>query len=289
MSSATHRLPKRVLFYQNGRQVIELGAQTRKTCLAGNTPLAQFCPQDRRTSLLQTDQSNSVLSNNSTNIAYLPYGFTHARAVHPMLTFTGQAYDDLSGSYALGAGHRFYNPSLMRFIQPDGLSPFDKGGINSYAYCQDDPVNRLDPSGQFFEWVRRAGTWLLDSVLDAMGMRRSANTITAHIDRAEISLTLHDSQLLLDVNAPGLTRVNVNSLTRDNAPIFYMAGEEVFNRINSFSQTHPFAPFLITGSTAIIGAGLGPPLAIPSMAAMGAVIVTVDQLAPVRANSTIRQ
>ena len=35
----------------------------------------------------------------------------------------------------------------MRFNSPDELSPFGDGGINSYAYCGGDPVNRYDPSG----------------------------------------------------------------------------------------------------------------------------------------------
>jgi RHS repeat-associated protein len=288
MSSATHRLPKRVLFYQNGRQVIELGAQTRKTCLAGNTPLAQFCPQDRRTSLLQTDQSNSVLSNNSTNIAYLPYGFTDARAVHPMLTFTGQAYDDLSGSYALGAGHRFYNPSLMRFIQPDGLSPFDKGGINSYAYCQDDPVNRLDPSGQYFEGLRRAGTWLLDSVLEDIGMHRRGNTITARIDRNDISLTLQNSQLSLVIDTPGGRRADINDLITFSTEIVARTAERLTNEIDRNADTYALAPMLAIGGTTIMAVEFGP-AAIPIMATTGAIIAGVDQLTPSRANNTIRQ
>lgn len=35
----------------------------------------------------------------------------------------------------------------MRFISPDRISPFGRGGINSYTYCNGDPVNRTDPSG----------------------------------------------------------------------------------------------------------------------------------------------
>ncbi|ANN67452.1 hypothetical protein BAU06_15110 [Bordetella bronchialis] len=35
----------------------------------------------------------------------------------------------------------------MRFNAPDFYSPFGPGGINSYAYCAADPVNRIDPSG----------------------------------------------------------------------------------------------------------------------------------------------
>ncbi|WP_397457346.1 RHS repeat-associated core domain-containing protein, partial [Pseudomonas versuta] len=35
----------------------------------------------------------------------------------------------------------------MRFHSRDSLSPFGEGGLNGYAYCAGDPVNRIDPSG----------------------------------------------------------------------------------------------------------------------------------------------
>lgn len=47
--------------------------------------------------------------------------------------------------YLLGNGYRLYNPILMRFCSPDSFSPFMI--MNSYAYCEGDPVNSSDPSG----------------------------------------------------------------------------------------------------------------------------------------------
>ncbi|MGP5569518.1 RHS repeat-associated core domain-containing protein [Pseudomonas helleri] len=78
---------------------------------------------------------------------YTPYG--HHRGQQGLLGFNGEAHDPLTGHYLLGNGHRAYNPVLMRFNSPDTLSPFGKGGLNAYAYCSGDPVNRSDPSGQF--------------------------------------------------------------------------------------------------------------------------------------------
>ena len=42
-----------------------------------------------------------------------------------------------------------YLPAWMRFNAPDSLSPFGAGGANPYAYCKDDPINRIDPNGHF--------------------------------------------------------------------------------------------------------------------------------------------
>ncbi|MDR5775590.1 MULTISPECIES: RHS repeat-associated core domain-containing protein [unclassified Caballeronia] len=61
--------------------------------------------------------------------------------------YGGERRDAVSGAYHLGNGYRAYSPSLMRFTCPDSLSPFQAGGINPYAYCAGDPINRLDPSG----------------------------------------------------------------------------------------------------------------------------------------------
>jgi RHS repeat-associated protein len=63
--------------------------------------------------------------------------------------FNGQRPDPVSRHSHLGNGYRAYNPVLGRFTAPDSMSPFGAGGINPYAYCAGDPVNRADPSGHF--------------------------------------------------------------------------------------------------------------------------------------------
>lgn len=49
--------------------------------------------------------------------------------------------------YHLGNGARSYDPVPQRFLRMDPYSPFSAGGINPYALCESDPVNRRDPSG----------------------------------------------------------------------------------------------------------------------------------------------
>jgi hypothetical protein len=45
--------------------------------------------------------------------------------------------------------HRFYDPSLGRFTQEDPA----RAGQNWFAYADNDPVNKWDPSGLDWEWV----------------------------------------------------------------------------------------------------------------------------------------
>ncbi|EJN30578.1 RHS repeat-associated core domain protein-containing protein [Pseudomonas sp. GM84] len=71
--------------------------------------------------------------------------------------FQGAFRDRFSHLYLLGNGRRAYSTALRRFISSDSLSPFERGGINSYAFCLNDPVNRTDPTGQW-SWhnIKRA-------------------------------------------------------------------------------------------------------------------------------------
>jgi len=110
------------------------------------------------TYFLMTDLQRSVLPDLR---AYSPYGFMKSRPASA-LVFGGQYRDPLTGNYPLGNGRRFYSPTLLRFTTCDSLSPFSKGGINGYAYCGGDPVNRHDPSGAFWGMAAR-GIGLLSS------------------------------------------------------------------------------------------------------------------------------
>ncbi|WNH52846.1 RHS repeat-associated core domain-containing protein [Stenotrophomonas oahuensis] len=81
---------------------------------------------------------------------------THA-LIAARLGYNGEYHEPTSAWQALGNGHRIYSPLLMRFHSPDTLSPFDKGGLNAYGYCGDDPVNNHDPNGRFHFKVMALG------------------------------------------------------------------------------------------------------------------------------------
>jgi RHS repeat-associated protein len=81
-------------------------------------------------------------------VAYAPYGCASLENLKDaLLGFSGERFDEVAVRYLLGNGYRAYSPSLMRFTSPDNLSPFGRGGVNSYVYCIGDPVNFTDPTG----------------------------------------------------------------------------------------------------------------------------------------------
>jgi RHS repeat-associated protein len=150
-------------FYNSTRIATEIQGD-RKTCFFEHKviPLAELQPGDAIT-LLATDLQKTVLHSISHALLYQqiysPYG--HRRPAQngllSLLGFNGEQPDSVTGHYLLGQGHRAYNPVLMRFNSPDSLSPFGKGGFNAYVYCENDPINYIDPSGKakLFLFARR--------------------------------------------------------------------------------------------------------------------------------------
>lgn len=106
----------------------------------------------QRVILLATNSSQSIIGESVegtiNTIGYSAYGEQSAQQeVASALGFNGQLREAKLGWYLLGNGYRAYNTRLMRFHSPDSWSPFDEGGLNSYAYCLNDPINSDDPTG----------------------------------------------------------------------------------------------------------------------------------------------
>nr|WP_199162750.1 RHS repeat-associated core domain-containing protein [Elizabethkingia sp. ASV34] len=146
--------------------------------------------------LIAKDQNGSVIAafdSDKKEIKfhnYTPYGYTDLKDLD--LGYNGELIDGEGGVYHLGKGYRAYNPILRRFTCPDSMSPFDEGGINPYAYCNNNPVMYTDPSGHLSGWA-----WTSIG-LGVAGLGLAALTIAT----GGASLGLAGAILLtLDVNA----------------------------------------------------------------------------------------
>ena len=71
------------------------------------------------------------------------------------IRYRGYYWDKEFGLYYLQS--RYYDPALGRFISPDSISylePESVIGLNLYAYCGDNPVMYVDPSGHMPKWAQ---------------------------------------------------------------------------------------------------------------------------------------
>ncbi|MFT0866866.1 RHS repeat-associated core domain-containing protein [Pseudomonas sp. CAM1A] len=119
-------------------------------------------------SLLANDVQASVMARVERQTqqfrGYTPYGYL--RPQPGRLGFAGQI-PEITVGYLLGNGYRLYNPTLMRFCAPDSWSPFGEGGLNAFAYCENNPVNRVDPSGHI-KVKRLAAAFMNDLIFHAV-------------------------------------------------------------------------------------------------------------------------
>ena len=72
-------------------------------------------------------------------------------AVPNRFKFTGQQLDPITQQYYLRA--RFYNPVIARFTQED---TYRGDGLNLYAYCANNPILYIDPTGYNPRCVKEA-------------------------------------------------------------------------------------------------------------------------------------
>ncbi|WP_434704148.1 RHS repeat-associated core domain-containing protein [Pseudomonas sp. Z1-12] len=221
-------------FYLKERLTSEIqGSVQRSIFQQADQLLAQ---QQRRdgsveTTLLATDLQRSVLhvldATQPHPLAYTPYGHRPAEnGLLSLLGFNGERPDPVTGHYLLGNGYRAFNPVLMRFNSPDRRSPFDKGGINAYAYVLGDPVNYTDPTGE-----------VVQPMLTTI---RHAFTIVLH--------TANSASVLLGPKLEGL------KLWAARGSLFGAGGSVVGAAMQLAG--HPYGPWVSTISTGIAAGGV---------------------------------
>lgn len=83
----------------------------------------------------------------ASRVSYATPASTSSGIFNPFL-FQGQQYDPANGNYYLRA--RYYDPTMGRFLSPDPFDGLDAdpNSLHRYLYASNDPVNRVDPSGE---------------------------------------------------------------------------------------------------------------------------------------------
>lgn len=230
-------------FYQKERLATEIQGDVQQQIFQFEDVLLAELHKEgsQRTALLMTDRQRSVLQTTDGDSAYTPYGHrTVNEGLPSLLGFNGQRSEPVTERYLLGNGHRGFSPILMRFDRPDSLSPFGEGGLNCYAYCGGDPINRTDPTGRsWYGWA-----WFGNAALGAV-----SEYLVRFTPRALVS---------------GLRGKTFGQVTKAMAGVSGLAATAIYLVMNRIEAGHPESPAndplffaYLTASTfgAVMGAG----------------------------------
>ena len=120
--------------------------------------------------------------------------------VHNPLRYRGYVYDEETGLYYLQS--RYYNPTWGRFINADSVVSNvggDVQGNNLFAYCFNNPVNMIDLTGNWSQWINTAVNWVDKNILQPV--INFAENIASSITESNIMTS--DSNSLPTTGEPG--------------------------------------------------------------------------------------
>ena len=120
--------------------------------------------------------------------------------VHNRFKFNGQQYDPVSQQYYLRA--RYYNPVIGRFTQEDS---YNVDGLNLYAYCRNNPVYYVDPSGNICE---TAANRITDKVNNNQATRNEQKKLAAYLRNKDRNGGLTDAERSTLKKIDGYTYLN---------------------------------------------------------------------------------
>jgi RHS repeat-associated protein len=84
---------------------------------------------------------------------YYPFGMPYSESTgqnNQPFEYNGKEFETMNGLNQYDYGFRHYDPVLGRFLTPDPLAE-KYPWISQYAYCGNNPVNRIDPTGMIWE------------------------------------------------------------------------------------------------------------------------------------------
>lgn len=130
--------------------------------LADETPAGVVWPaaDHLRTTRDAVDSNGTVVNHLRFNSFGVIIGQTDPSA-QPRFAFTGREFDSVTGLYQYRT--RFYDPAAGRFINEDRIG-FSGGDANLYRYVGNNPVTRIDPSGQ-----EGVASTVVDGILSGVG------------------------------------------------------------------------------------------------------------------------
>ena len=144
------------------------------------------------------------------------------------LRYRGYYYDAETGFYYLQS--RYYDPEIGRFINADSYASTDATGLlstNMFAYCENDPVNRSDPSGEAFSLLTIAVGATVGALVNAAG------TAVANIAEGKAWNDGIGLALLSGAVSGAVSTVSMNPAARLAISAVASAAESVYDQVKN--------------------------------------------------------
>ena len=175
-----------------------------------------------------TDEEGNILN----RYEYDAFGnFTVKEETIPnRFAFTGEQYDPVTSQYYLRA--RFYNPVIGRFLNED---TYYGDGLNLYTYCQNNPVEYVDPSGHVYidklfdntNHGNSSSQRLGENIFEHLGINKSTTNTGSHQKQHLIPKEVYNNSRFLqqlgynvDHHQNGIFDRNFNNNTRSLNKVF---------------------------------------------------------------------
>lgn len=163
--------------------------------------------------------------------------------------YRGYYYDSDTGLYYLN--YRYYDPKLGRFISPDDASYINTNnvnGLNIYAYCGNDPINLMDPTGHDWDtfW---SGFWKVVTAVTAITL-----AITTFGAGIPLAMTIVAGVTL---TAGVLTGINGVAEIVEAATDYNFVRDGIFNGLGWSDEAYNIYAGVVEGVAAVGSAVLG--------------------------------
>jgi len=137
---------------RNGAPLLHIFANGKRIATVEGTGMHYFHTDHLNSTTVVTDQNGQEVE----EMGYLPFGaLLYDNALQggqwrSVYRFTGQEYDAEFALYNYNA--RLYDPIMGRFISPDHIMQdfYNPQNLNRYAYCINNPLIYVDPTGHLF-------------------------------------------------------------------------------------------------------------------------------------------
>ena len=159
---------------------------------------------------------------------------THYYAKYNPFRYRGYYYDTETGLYYLQS--RYYNPEWGRFLNADGYVSTGTGmlGYNMFAYCNNNPVMFVDPSGNLLFALIGAGLLLFGTTALLTSSEKQEPT-QAQIEQAITAASNADYTVTKDKNGSSTVDISI-SLSDEDTQFDPIASEYFYQAL--YDEAH---------------------------------------------------